>query len=306
MTRNLFSDSDFWRRVDAIVRRASADSMGQRMLVHSISGDMVGLKNIRGEYEGLAPYVGPWKLAVDDEVWVEPVSRFHKDANAKYRLWMVIGPVIRDGSAPASLSTGIPLIIAATANELFKVRNAGGTDFFNVNTTAGFVDLPNDAVLRLYADAYSTVTAEIDGADGSASFGAVTAKSVNTPVVAVQSQTSPTPDSSTTSTTVFSTAMTMSMTLPAGTWTVYALGWLGVRHSASGAVRFAVSVDDTEGTARTPDGPSSGFRTIEDDATIAGVSGGRSIDIDLLFRSQDTGTTTVNNPAAIAIAKRTA
>lgn len=272
----LFHPSDFWTKVSGMIRSAVYDAMGRRMVVHSLDGELVGLETIDGTYAGLHAYIGPWKLNVGDEVWVEPVGRLHKDSANRNQPLVVIGPLHRD-AVPA----------AVTRMKGTRLRLLSGMD------------------LELYSDDEATLKAAIDGSDGSASLGNVTAKSLNTPVVAVQSQTSPTPDSSTTSTSTYSVAMTMEIVLPLGTWTIHAVGLLGVRHSAAGAVRVAVAIDGSDGTSRTPDGPSSGFRTVMDDATISGVSGGRTVNVEIKFRSVDAGTTTVNNPALIAIATRT-
>lgn len=274
----LFHPSDFWTKVSGMIRSAVYDAMGRRMVVHSLDGELVGLETIDGTYAGLHAYIGPWKLNVGDEVWVEPVGRLHKDSANRNQPLVVIGPLHRD-AVPA----------AVTRMKGTKLRLLSGMD------------------LELYSDNDVTVKASIDGTTGAASLGDVTAKSYNSPLIFPKSQTSP-DTSSTTSTANYETAITLDCELPIGTWTMYAIGMIGVRHSAGGAVRMVMEIGGVEGTARTPDGPTTGFRTVQDDATLHNiVSSGASItQLKIKFRSSDAGTTTVNNPLVLGIARRTA
>jgi hypothetical protein len=50
-----------------------------------------------------------------------------------------------------------PVAITDTASEAFTVANASSVINFNVNTTSGFVEVPNNTVLRVYSDSFTTV-----------------------------------------------------------------------------------------------------------------------------------------------------
>lgn len=56
--------------------------------------------------------------------------------------------------------------IAVTAGQAFFVRSGGGSDKFNVNTTAGLVEIVNGAALRTYSDSYGTITFQAVGSTG--------------------------------------------------------------------------------------------------------------------------------------------
>lgn len=152
-----------------------------------------------------------------------------------------------------------------------------------------------------YSDAGSTQKWSIDGGTGAGVFG-----SINTPLFFRGSATNATPDTNTTSVADYSTAFSMSVALPAGTWTVGAVGVVGAKHSAGNAVNIAVSIDGTDGTGRTPNCPAAEFRTVGDDGEKTGIAGGGSITVAIKFRSSSAGTTTVNHPILWVTATRTA
>jgi hypothetical protein len=67
-------------------------------------------------------------------------------------------------SAASVLKTDDSFVIGRTASQALVV--GGASEVFNVNTTAGFVEGVNGAVLRTYSDAYTTVTFQVNGATG--------------------------------------------------------------------------------------------------------------------------------------------
>lgn len=262
--------------VELEVKRAAEAAMPFYALVDSTSSGKVALKRIGSEDtpdDQLYARLPGFELAADDTVVCVTIAGEP----------IVLGKV--QNTAPTNYPLAIPLILS------------------------GLLSLHGGVDLRLYSDAGTTLEAEIDGATGAASFGDVTGAdavftSINSPVIEVDAQTSP-DTASTTSTTVFSDAMTTAVTLPAGTWTIYALGGLAAKHSANGRIRLAVAVNGTDGTARTPYASSTVFGLKVDDHIETGVAGGGSINVVVRFRSVDAGTTTVENPFVIVIARRT-
>jgi hypothetical protein len=113
---------------------------------------------------------------------------------------------------------------------------------------------------------------------------------------------------STTSTTTFATAMTFDVTLPAGTWTVRALGLLSLRNGTSGATSDArLVIGGSNGTTRTRTaGALSAPQWVPFlcDHTVAGLSG--TVTTTLQFKSNSGGTTSAENPAVVWLAVRTA
>jgi hypothetical protein len=164
-----------------------------------------------------------------------------------------------------------------------------------------------------YSDAGTTEKWSVAGATGNAQFdgtvsaGAATFASVNSPVVVGNAATNASPDTSTTDTGVYSVAMTESLTLPAGTWVVQAWGWLGCLHSANNRVLVGIDIDGTVSGAVSPSAPSASpsHRTVATENRVAGLAGSRSIDVKVVFRSTDAGTTSANQPSLLVIAWRT-
>lgn len=276
--------------MEAWIDHKIADVYAFRATVSSVSGRLVAIQKQDEEEAGDEEYAicSGFDVAVSDEVLCvniagEPV---------------IIGKI--DAANPSVYTLSIPLLLSGSGDNQFTVEKSDGTDIFNVDTVDDYVDFINGSTARFFSGNYTGQTAHIDGADGSASFG-----SVNTPLFEVDSQTSP-DSSNTTSTTVYESAMTTAISLPTGTWTIYALGGLRAKHSADGRLRLAVSVNGNDGTARTPTVPSGSFSAVMDDHIETGITGGVSINVVIKFRSVDAGTTTVENPFVIIVARRTA
>lgn len=112
---------------------------------------------------------------------------------------------------------------------------------------------------------------------------------------------------STASTTVYTAYLTRAVTLPAGTWTVQANGWISLVHSASLKSTIRVQVDGTGGTARvTQNLSSTAYSMWTAVAGKTGVAGGGSINVMLDFHSSGVGTTTAANGSLWITAVRTA
>ncbi len=112
---------------------------------------------------------------------------------------------------------------------------------------------------------------------------------------------------STTSTSSYATALTTSLTLPTGTWTVYATGTLRMGHSAVSTVAMHIDINGNDGTDVTGTaGDTSTTRIVFAAAnTVSGIGSG-SIDILIEYRSGGAGTTSAFNPCMTVIAIRTA
>lgn len=151
-----------------------------------------------------------------------------------------------------------------------------------------------------YADAGATQQRwSINGA-GAAIFG-----SVNTPVWTAGSQDSAN-TASTTSTTTYSDAMSLTLALPAGTWEVLAFAWLKLRHSEASQANMQILVDGQAGAVRTQSVVSSGWEECWTHGVYPGIAGGRTITAKVQFKSGATGTTTADMPGLILVARRTA
>lgn len=114
-----------------------------------------------------------------------------------------------------------------------------------------------------------------------------------------------TPSDNTSSTVTYAVAADYTITLPAGTWKVHAIGGLSLIHSASGTALMRVSVDGQDSTARSIASLSStvyGAAIDEDDK--AGLTGSPHIYVH--FRSSTAGTTTARNPFLLVIAESSA
>jgi hypothetical protein len=222
---------------------------------------------------------------------------------------VALGQLVR--SAPGVYTISAPLTIKRDDDHAFAVGKNDGTLVFRVDSLApSNVAAVNGVHLSGFADDGSGPATgakwNLDSTTGAARFdGAVTAASLNTPVVGVLAQ-SAADTASTTSTTTFATAQTLNLALPAGTWTVYALGGAMLQHSGGGSSNLQTVIDGNAGTARTLVMSSSAWTTTLDDHTRASVAGGRTITIEIQFKSSATGTTSSRNPFVIAIAQRTA
>ena len=106
---------------------------------------------------------------------------------------------------------------------------------------------------------------------------------------------------SVTSQTDYATALAVDLVLPAGTWTVAAVGGLAIRHSA-GSANWRIEIDGIGGTGR------SLYVATEmqmvDDAIATGVTGGRTVLIRVQYKSSDPGTAYARNPWVMATASR--
>lgn len=132
--------------------------------------------------------------------------------------------------------------------------------------------------------------------------------SLNTPLAFGDSQTSSS-TASTTSTTLWSDAMTYNLALPAGTWTVLAMGFIDCLHSADNRAHIRVEINgDATGDANSPSCPATSphYRTIKSTHLLAGIAGSQTIAIKPQFKSLDAGTTSANNPEVSGLAWRTA
>lgn len=113
--------------------------------------------------------------------------------------------------------------------------------------------------------------------------------------------------SSTASTTIYSTAITRSITLPAGTWTVRANGWITLIHSASLKATYRVKVDGTAGTAMVTENLSATLYSMWGDiGSKSGIVGPGAFDVVLEYHSSGAGTTSASNCLLWIAATRTA
>jgi hypothetical protein len=115
--------------------------------------------------------------------------------------------------------------------------------------------------------------------------------------------------SDTTSTAAISTfqqAYSRSVTLPAGTWTIYATAWLMLKNSAGNNAQLRIQVDGTPGGTRTVPTVSGSYQTAMCHCPLASVAGGRSVTVLMEFHGVTSGTTSAANPAMLTIAQRTA
>lgn len=198
-------------------------------------------------------------------------------------------------AAPTSHGLSAPLDILSDSATAFRVRDSGGTVFV-VDNVAGEIQIANANDLVMLTGVASGEKVRIDGATGAATF-----VSVNTPVIATLAQ-SGADAGSTTSTVTNSVAGDVVLTLPSGTWRVYAVGGVSLQHSAGGSARWALTIGGTEGTARTLAMSATVWANAVDDGEVAGLSG--SVTIAVEYRSSTAGTTSARNPWLIAIAKR--
>jgi hypothetical protein len=133
--------------------------------------------------------------------------------------------------------------------------------------------------------------------------GGITGASFNSPFVMNGAQ-STSDAASTTSTVNYSTAMTLSVPLPTGTWTVTAQGGIQLIHSAGGNLNFQINVDGVAGTERTLQGNATTYSQYVTNNEQTGRSG--TINVTMRFKSSAAGTTTARNPWLFVVARRTA
>jgi len=277
MTHELFHNDDFWQKILDDVHHHGYETMGQRLIVDTYDGRLVTLKNIRGEPAGTAPYLGWDALYAGDSVWVEPVARKVSGSQSRFLSWVVVGKIY---------SAADP------------VRKARGTSLVLV----GGMDIGGSAV----ADG-SSFSWLINGATGAATLGDITATSSNVFMSYEASQTSSN-NGATTDITNFSEAISTSVALPVGTWTVRCLTLIDMRHSASNRVSIRAEIDGNAGSTNSPSCPATDpqYRTCKASHSVSGISGNRSITIRGQYKSLDVGTTTPNHPLIFGTARRTA
>ena len=166
-----------------------------------------------------------------------------------------------------------------------------------------------DVSLPVSSDQRAVLTTEL-GADGASDqlvwvgrdqSGAF-AKSVLAPVPTqayfvsnVSADASDTP--TTTAISTFQQAYSQSVTLPAGTWAVYANGWLALKNSAGNSGALRIQIDGVAGGTRTVPLNSTTFQTLMCHAANFSVSGGRTISVLMEFHGTTSGTTSAQNPA---------
>lgn len=98
-------------------------------------------------------------------------------------------------------------------------------------------------------------------------------------------------------------ACSLSLALPPGTWTVNAIGGLMLQNPG-GVSNVQIAIDGDTGTARALTVTTE--MQVVDDHRVSGVSGNRSIAVNVRFKSSSAGTTSSRNPWVIAIATRSA
>lgn len=110
---------------------------------------------------------------------------------------------------------------------------------------------------------------------------------------------------STSSTVTYTTVVSGTVVLPAGTWTFELNGWGRLGHSADGLSDIRVQIGASSGTAVTRSGPSVGAMPAGAAHTLSGVASG-SVSVTMQARSNTAGDTTMTNCHLIANAYRTA
>lgn len=131
----------------------------------------------------------------------------------------------------------------------------------------------------------------------------ITGTSFNSPLFQTDAQ-SASDAASTTSTAVYSTALTTSIALGTGTWTVYALGGLHLTHSAGSTANMLIQIDSEDGTARSLSPDATVYTHFVSEHIKAGCTG--TINVLVRFKSSAAGTTAARNPWIIIAARRTA
>lgn len=109
---------------------------------------------------------------------------------------------------------------------------------------------------------------------------------------------------STSSTSTYSTAVTRTFTLPTGVWTIEALFWGRIGHSADGNLDLRMVIDGTNGTAVTRSGPSTGAYPGGAGSSKASVTGG-SRTVSGQIKANTAGTAVMTNAMMAIAAYRT-
>lgn len=111
----------------------------------------------------------------------------------------------------------------------------------------------------------------------------------------------------TTATATYQNAYTLTITLPAGTWTVNALGWLSVMHSATANANLWITINGSTvvGARNTPTNATT-YQVGMCHQQVTGITGGGTIDIVLQYKGSAAGTTSATNPALMLNLQRTA
>jgi hypothetical protein len=133
--------------------------------------------------------------------------------------------------------------------------------------------------------------------------GGITGASFNSPIIQTEAQ-STSDAASTTSTASYSTAMTATLALPTGTWSVAAQGGVALTHSTGGTVNMQVNIDGDQGTARALTANATTAQMMISEHAISGRTG--TISITVRFKSSTAGTTAARNPWVTIYAWRTA
>lgn len=108
---------------------------------------------------------------------------------------------------------------------------------------------------------------------------------------------------STTSTVNYSSAISVTMALPPGTWSVKAIGGLCIANTG-GTANWLLSIDANNGTQRALSVVTE--MQMIDDHSLGGIAGNRTITMGMWFKSSSAGTTSVRNPWLYAVGMRTA
>ena len=127
--------------------------------------------------------------------------------------------------------------------------------------------------------------------------------SFNSPFIHTEAQ-SASDAASTTNTATYSEALVDPITLPAGTWTVYAIGSVALTHSAGGTANMLIDINGDNGTARAVAAHATVHQHIASEHILSSQSG--TINVKVKFKSSTAGTTAARNPWLLVMAKRTA
>jgi hypothetical protein len=163
---------------------------------------------------------------------------------------------------------------------------------------SGGLNLKSGTQLRLYNATNAGYPIAMDGANGNVRFdGNITVGGTATGLPFVSSGAGAA-SANTTSTTVYTNLSSWNVTLPAGTWQCAILAQASFQHSASSTSNFRVTVGGTAGTVQTQSFFNAAYATGVCDATVTGLTGTVSINVD--FKSSAAGTTTAKNAGYIA------
>lgn len=191
---------------------AADATLGRYAVVAAVSGDLVAVREAGDASDGgqlIAKAALP--VAVDDPGILLPVL------GGGY-VFLPIGAASPSG-LPLTGGTLTGLLTVQMNGTKFQLNSLDGTKRLAVD--GGSLVLANGQDLIGATDDGSTQTWSIDTATGNGAFGTLTGKAFNSPVFAIETQDNPT-DSSNTSNSVYDTNVEASITLPTGTWTIYA------------------------------------------------------------------------------------